>query len=125
MEIAAQHGYEPRNLPYGILRRLADILRLEAQEQHPVESVEARLDLARLFVARLGVPAIGCRCEVCRSQDTKDKRLRASAMVETDKGLRVLIDCGPDFRQQILTQRFGKIETLPLVFKVQLTLQQM
>lgn len=60
----------------------------------------------------IGVPAIGCRCEVCRSLDTKDKRLRASAMVETDKGLRVLIDCGPDFRQQILAQRFGKIDAV-------------
>ena len=50
----------------------------------------------------IGVPAIGCSCEVCRSTNPKDKRLRTSAMLETDGGLRVLIDCGPDFRQQIL-----------------------
>ncbi|MCI6503069.1 MAG: MBL fold metallo-hydrolase [Prevotella sp.] len=60
----------------------------------------------------IGVPAIGCQCEVCRSTNPKDKRLRASAIVETNKGLRVLIDCGPDFRQQILTQRFGKIDAV-------------
>ena len=57
----------------------------------------------------IGVPAIGCNCEVCLSQEPKDKRLRSSAMLETDGGLRVLIDCGPDFRQQIMRyNRHGK-----------------
>lgn len=60
----------------------------------------------------IGVPAIGCQCEVCRSTASKDKRLRTSAIVETDNGLRILIDCGPDFRQQILTQKFGKIDAV-------------
>lgn len=58
----------------------------------------------------IGVPAIGCQCEVCRSTDPHDKRLRTSALLETDGGLRVLIDCGADFRQQILTQPFGKFD---------------
>ena len=44
-----------------------------------------------------GVPQIGCRCAVCTSADPRDRRLRASAMVEVD-GVRLLIDCGPDFR---------------------------
>lgn len=48
-----------------------------------------------------GVPQIGCECEVCRSSDFRDKRLRCSAMVETG-GKRFLIDCGPDFREQLL-----------------------
>ncbi|MBR5638218.1 MAG: MBL fold metallo-hydrolase [Muribaculaceae bacterium] len=48
-----------------------------------------------------GVPQIGCQCEVCRSIDPHDKRLRQSALVEW-RGKRILIDCGPDFRQQIL-----------------------
>jgi len=48
-----------------------------------------------------GVPMLGCNCEVCRSTDPHDKRLRQSAIVEY-LGKRILIDCGPDFRQQIL-----------------------
>lgn len=50
-----------------------------------------------------GVPQIGCDCEVCTSADVRDKRLRCSALVETgEKNL--LIDCGPDFREQILRE---------------------
>lgn len=56
-----------------------------------------------------GVPTIGCQCYTCTSQDPHDKRLRCSALVETDT-TRVLIDCGPDFRQQIMTQPFRKID---------------
>ena len=48
-----------------------------------------------------GVPQIGCGCEVCTSSDPREKRLRASVIVET-RGVNLLIDCGPDFRQQIL-----------------------
>ena len=61
----------------------------------------------------IGVPAIGCTCEVCRSNDPRDKRLRSSALLETDKGLRILLDCGPDFRQQIMN-RFGKLDAVLL-----------
>ncbi len=56
-----------------------------------------------------GVPVIGCQCKVCQSADPKDKRTRCSALVETDN-TRILIDCGPDFRQQILAQPFRKID---------------
>lgn len=48
-----------------------------------------------------GVPEIGCTCSVCMSQDPKDKRLRCSGLVEID-GVRILIDCGPDFREQMI-----------------------
>lgn len=48
-----------------------------------------------------GVPVIGCRCEVCRSADPRDNRLRTSAMIET-QGVRLVIDAGPDFRYQML-----------------------
>ena len=48
-----------------------------------------------------GVPHIGCTCKVCKSTDPHDKRLRCSGMVEVN-GVRILIDCGPDFREQML-----------------------
>lgn len=48
-----------------------------------------------------GVPQIGCSCEVCKSNDPRDKRLRCSALVE-EGATRILIDCTPDFRQQML-----------------------
>lgn len=48
-----------------------------------------------------GVPQLRCGCEVCRSTDPRDSRLRTSALVETG-GKRILIDCGPDFREQML-----------------------
>ncbi|MDL2222605.1 MBL fold metallo-hydrolase [Bacteroidales bacterium OttesenSCG-928-M11] len=48
-----------------------------------------------------GVPEIGCSCEVCCSNNPKDNRLRASALIEIE-GKHILIDCGPDFRIQML-----------------------
>ena len=48
-----------------------------------------------------GVPYLNCTCEVCRSADPRDARLRCSALVEV-QGKTLLIDCGPDFRQQML-----------------------
>lgn len=56
-----------------------------------------------------GVPQIGCTCKVCTSSDEHDSRLRCSALVE-EKGTRILIDCGPDFRQQILRIPFKPID---------------
>ncbi|MBQ9677217.1 MAG: MBL fold metallo-hydrolase [Prevotella sp.] len=56
-----------------------------------------------------GVPTIGCQCYTCSSEDPHDKRLRCSALIETET-TRVLIDCGPDFRQQIMPQPFRKID---------------
>ena len=61
----------------------------------------------------VGVPAIGCTCPTCLSTDPHDKRLRCSALVETQDA-RILIDTGPDFRQQMLTQPFRKIDAVLL-----------
>jgi phosphoribosyl 1,2-cyclic phosphate phosphodiesterase len=58
-----------------------------------------------------GVPIIACNCEVCRSIDTKDKRLRSSILIESDEA-KVVIDSGPDFRYQILRE---KLKTLDAV----------
>lgn len=60
-----------------------------------------------------GVPMIGCSCEVCSSSDVRDKRLRASVMVEYG-GLRILIDAGPDFRQQMLRENISHIDAILL-----------
>lgn len=49
-----------------------------------------------------GVPQMGCQCPVCQSADPRDKRMRCSALVETDEHRLLLIDCGPDFRAQML-----------------------
>jgi phosphoribosyl 1,2-cyclic phosphate phosphodiesterase len=48
-----------------------------------------------------GIPVVACQCPVCLSCNPKDKRLRASVMIETEH-LRLVIDAGPDFRQQML-----------------------
>ena len=60
-----------------------------------------------------GVPVIGCRCEVCRSVDSRDKRLRTSAMVEVGD-CRIVIDAGPDFRQQMLRTDVRTIDAILL-----------
>lgn len=57
-----------------------------------------------------GIPVIGCRCEVCSSHALHDKRLRSSAIVRMENGLHLQIDCGPDFRQQMLTERVDHLE---------------
>lgn len=56
-----------------------------------------------------GVPVIGCSCPVCMSSDPRDKRTRCSAMLESVDA-RLLIDCGPDFREQMLRVPFRKID---------------
>lgn len=60
-----------------------------------------------------GVPMIGCQCPVCRSADPRDKRLRASALVEYG-GLTILVDCGPDFRTQMLRQDVRHLDAVLL-----------
>lgn len=57
-----------------------------------------------------GVPQLRCQCTVCRSTDPRDQRLRASVLIETDKGRHILIDCGPDFRQQMLREGSPQID---------------
>lgn len=60
-----------------------------------------------------GIPEIGCECEICRSEDKRDKRLRSSVLI-TINDKHILIDCGPDFRQQLLQEQFAKIDGLLL-----------
>lgn len=60
----------------------------------------------------IGVPQIGCKCEVCTSKDPRDQRLRTSALFE-ENGTYILLDCSPDFRQQML--RIGMDKPLDAV----------
>ncbi len=57
----------------------------------------------------MGVPVIGCRCAVCLSDSPLNKRLRASALLELD-GKKILIDAGPDFRQQALAHLIDHLD---------------
>lgn len=59
-----------------------------------------------------GVPMIGCTCPVCASADRRDHRLRSSALVTTDSGVRIVIDTGPDFRYQMLREGVGEIDAI-------------
>lgn len=60
-----------------------------------------------------GVPVIGCDCEVCRSEDPRDQRLRCSVLIESPETT-VVIDCGPDFRQQMLRAGVKKLDAILL-----------
>lgn len=56
-----------------------------------------------------GVPEVACKCEVCRSEDPLDKRLRASILVKTH-GMNLLVDASPDFRSQALDHDIIQID---------------
>lgn len=58
-----------------------------------------------------GVPIIGCDCPVCTSTDPRDKRLRASAMLSFE-GKNIVIDTGPDFRQQMLREHVEDVAAI-------------
>lgn len=58
-----------------------------------------------------GIPVVGSTHPVCLSNDPKDKRLRVSVLVEVD-GLNIVIDCGPDFRQQMLANNVKRVDAI-------------
>jgi phosphoribosyl 1,2-cyclic phosphate phosphodiesterase len=63
----------------------------------------------------VGVPMIGCDCEVCRSNDQRDNRLRTGLMVEMtvkDGERRMVIDVSADFRQQALRENIDRLDAL-------------
>lgn len=57
----------------------------------------------------IGVPVIGCDCEVCRSDDPKNNRLRSSILVRSPGGA-LVVDTGPDFRQQCLREGITELD---------------
>lgn len=58
-----------------------------------------------------GVPVIGCGCKTCSSGDERDKRLRSSVLIEQDE-LCLVIDTGPDFRQQMLRAGISRLNAV-------------
>lgn len=61
-----------------------------------------------------GVPVIACDCAVCKSKDPHNKRLRSAAYIQTNDGKYILIDIGPDFREQALRENIREIDTVLL-----------
>ncbi len=61
---------------------------------------------------------VGCQCDICKSTDPRDKRLRTSAMVEVSKDdgtlVRIIIDAGPDFRYQMLREGVRSVDAILL-----------
>ena len=60
-----------------------------------------------------GVPVIVCDCDVCNSIDYRDKRTRTSVHINT-KGLSLIIDIGPDFRNQVLREKINTLDAILL-----------
>ena len=63
----------------------------------------------------MGVPTLGCSCAVCTSPDPRDKRLRPSLLLRWHHQARdrvVLIDTGPDFREQALRSRLDRVDAV-------------
>lgn len=59
----------------------------------------------------LGIPVVGCDCPVCKSNSTKNKRLRPAGLIKI-KNKTILVDCGPDFRLQMLRENIKHIDGL-------------
>lgn len=60
-----------------------------------------------------GVPVIACDCKTCLSDDYRDKRLRTSVLIEIDETI-LVIDAGPDFRQQMLRENVKRLDAIIL-----------
>jgi phosphoribosyl 1,2-cyclic phosphate phosphodiesterase len=60
-----------------------------------------------------GIPVIACDCNICKSEDQHDKRLRTSLLLETNGSI-LLFDAGPDFRQQMLREHVTRLDSIIL-----------
>jgi phosphoribosyl 1,2-cyclic phosphate phosphodiesterase len=73
-------------------------------------------DAARVLVLGTGtshgVPMIGCECDTCRSADPRDKRTRASILIQHRDGTSVLVDTTPDLRMQALAHGVKRVDAI-------------
>ena len=65
-----------------------------------------------------GIPMVGCNCPVCTSTDPRDKRTRASLLVEHD-GNFILVDTSTDLRFQAVREKIPKIDAVPLLLDLE------
>jgi phosphoribosyl 1,2-cyclic phosphate phosphodiesterase len=59
-----------------------------------------------------GVPQLGCHCDVCRSPDPRDKRTRVGAVVESNRGTKILIDTPPELRLQLIAAGIDRVDAV-------------
>lgn len=59
-----------------------------------------------------GTPMIGCQCNTCKSPDKRNYRTRCSSVIELDNGKVILIDTGPDLRQQALREGLSRVDAV-------------
>ena len=59
-----------------------------------------------------GTPVVGCQCPTCLSDNPKNKRMRCSAAISTNKGEVILIDTGPDLRTQALAADLNRVDAV-------------
>lgn len=100
------------------VRRLSDEIVMKVRSKYyttlkpEVNFIDTRINVTILGCGTSkGVPEVGCECEICMSKDPRDKKLRASALVDT-AGMRILIDPSPDFRQQALKHRLIDVDAV-------------
>ena len=77
---------------------------------HPKRFTRMKITLLGTGTSQ-GVPVIACNCEVCISDNPKDNRLRSSVMIEVDNHT-LIIDTGPDFRQQMLRENVDRVDAV-------------
>ncbi len=87
-------------------------VRIRLRPQIPIIKAASPLKVTFLGTGTSqGIPVIACGCEVCQSPDPKDKRLRTSIHVEIN-GLSLVVDTGPDFRQQMLRENINTLDAV-------------
>ena len=69
-----------------------------------------------------GIPVIGSNHPVCHSDDKKDTRLRTSALIQWDNK-NIIIDCGPDFRAQMLNSKCNRVDAIFLPMNIMIMFQ--